>query len=271
MTGAAQALRSEHAGEYLRLARLWQQKQGLSWIFAAVDSSDLRDDLIERLDNAHTDARVQLPATADPVHLVALLAQGASHAARAHLVCPPGWQPDALWWQRLNTFRERLADAFPKPLIWWLSDDSITLAARNAPDFWNWRETVLNFTLQPQTLPASLPSAQLDFTGRAEKEALEQRLQDIQDYLARHDSSDAPAAHLLLEAARANARLGLWDASLACATQAKSNFVALGNERMAAQVKGQIAEILQARSQLDEALAGHAREADMARERPRAT
>lgn len=276
----ARELRSEHSGEYLRLARLWQHKQGLSWIFAAVDSSGLRDDLIDRLDRAHTDARVLLPATADPVHLVALLAQGASHAARAHLVCPPGWQPDAMWWRRLNTFRERLADAFPKPLIWWLPDDCITLAARNAPDFWNWRETVFDFTLPPQAVPASLLSAPFDFAGRAEKEALEQRLQDIQDYLARHDPSDAPAAHLWLEAAGANERLGLWDASLICATQAKSSFSALGNERMAAQAQGKIADILQARGQLDEALAvwrddvlpvfelaGYTREAGLARER----
>ena len=251
----ARAVRSEHSGEYLRLARLWQRKQGLSWIFAAVDASDLRDDLIDRLDCARTDARVVLPRAIEPVHLVALLTDASAKAARAHLVLPAGWQPDAPWWQLLNTFRERLADAFPKPLIWWLPDDCITLAARNAPDFWNWRDTVLNFSVQPQAVPASLPSARFEFDGRSEKEAVQRRLKDIEDYLARHGHTGAAAAHLLLEAASANQRLGLWDASMRCARQAHGSFIDLGNDRLAAQAKGQIADILQARGKLDEALA----------------
>lgn len=250
-----QDVRSELSGEYLRLARLWQRKQGLSWIFAAVDSSDLRDELMDRLDSRHTDVRVLLPAMTDPVQLVAQLENASAHAARAHLLLAPGWQPDAPWWQRINTLRERLADAFPKPLIWWLPDDCVTLAARNAPDFWNWRETVLNFSLPLPPVQVSLPSEPFSYVTSTEKEAIRQRLKDIEDYLASHDRSSAEAAHLFLEAAYANDRLGLWDASLTCAEQAERCFSALGNERMAAQAKGQMADIWQARSKIDEALA----------------
>jgi tetratricopeptide (TPR) repeat protein len=113
-----------------------------------------------------------------------------------------------------------------------------------------------------------------------EKETLQLRLKDINDYLASHDRSSAAAAHLLLEAASAYERLGRWNDSMVCAQEAHSSFFALDNDRLAAQAKGQIADILQARGQLDQALLiwqeqvlpifdalGYSTEADMARKR----
>ena len=251
----ADAVHSEHSGEFLRLARLWQRKQGHSWIFAAIESSGLRDQLIARLDTQHTDARLALEAYADPVQWVARLAEACTRAPRAHLVLAGAWQPDAAWWQQANTLRERLAEAFPKPLILWLPDACITLAARHAPDLWNWREAVISFSEPLPPVPEPLPSAPFNFTGGMEKEAIELRLQDINDYLATHDRDSAAVAHLLLEAASAYKRLGCWDDSMACAQEAHSSFVTLGNDRLAAQAKGQMANILQARGQLDQALA----------------
>lgn len=138
--------------DFLRLNRLWENKQGQSWIYAAVESFDLREQLIAQLNIQNTDARLALEANANPVHLVERLADVCAHAPRCHLVLAGEWQPDAAWWQYVNTLRERLAEAFPKPLIFWLPDACITLAARNAPDFWNWRETVVSFSepLAPQ-------------------------------------------------------------------------------------------------------------------------
>jgi len=251
----ADVVHSEHSGEFLRLARLWQHKQGHSWIFAAIESSGLRDQLIARLDTQHTDARLALEAHADPVQWVARLADACALSPRAHLVLAGAWQPDAAWWQQVNTLRERLAEAFPKPMILWLPDACITLAARHAPDLWNWREAVVSFSEPLARGPAPLPSAPVNLKGGMEKEAIELRLQDISDYLATHDRNSAAAAHLLLEAAGAYERLGRWDASMTCAQEAHSRFIALGNDRLAAIAKGQIANILQARGQLDQALA----------------
>lgn len=249
------AVHSEHSGEFLRLARLWQHKQGHSWIFAAIESSGLRDQLIARLDTQHTDARLALEAHADPVQWVARLAEACTRAPRAHLVLAGAWQPDAAWWQQTNTLRERLAEAFPKPLILWLPDACITLAARHAPDLWNWREAVVSFSEPLPPVPAPLPSAPVNLTGGMEKEAIELRLQDINDYLATHDRDSAAAAHLLLEAASAYERIGRWDDCITCAQEAHSSFVALSNDRLAAQAKGKIADILKERGQLDAALA----------------
>ena len=84
----------------------------------------------------------------------------------------------------------------------------------------------------------------------------------------------------MLEASRAHERLGQLTQSAACAQGAVEAFSAQGNDLFAAQAQGKIADILQARGKLDEALAmwrdealpvferiGYAVEAKIARER----
>lgn len=125
-----------------RLERLWKRRRGPAWMFAAVESERLRDELIGRLDACRMDSRLQLPT--NPKYLEGILAKAG--AQRAHLVLPPGsWTPDAPWWKFVNAHRVSLAAAFPRPVIWWLPDACITTAARCARDSWNWRDAVFYF------------------------------------------------------------------------------------------------------------------------------
>jgi len=249
-------VRSEHSGDFLRLARLWDKRTHFSLIFAACDNPLYRDGLIKQLAAVRPGMCLELQATDTPddwlVHLQAATQAG---ARRVHTLLPQSPADAPRWWQRVNGLRERLADAFPAPLLLWLSDADIETAAHQAPDLWNWREAVFSFThVAPFVLPV-LPSDRFSATeGAAEAQRVRQRLEDIQSYLQRHTGDPLASAHLRLEAAQAHERLGQWTESEHAARLAATAFRMAGNDLLAAQAMGQIADVYQARGQLDEAL-----------------
>ena len=249
-------VRSEHSGNFLRLAQLWGKRSHFSLLFAAYDNPQYRDGLIERLDAIRPGLCLALQATDPPEDWLAQL-QTATQAGmdRVHTLLPQHPADAARWWQQANVLRERLADAFPAPILLWLTDTDIDTAAHQAPDLWNWREAVFPFT---HTAPVALPALSSErFSasgGGLQAQHVQQRLNDIQHYLQQHTGDPQAAAHLQLEAAQAHERLGQWAESETAARTAASAFQLAGNAQLAAQAKGQVADILQARGQLDEAL-----------------
>ena len=248
-------VRSEHSGDFLRLARLWVRRTHHSWVFAVVNAELYRDELIARLDRLKASAHLTLLPTQTPLDwLHALSKVNAEGAQRLQVTFTAGWLPDAPWWHQANVLRERLADAFPHLVILWLPDASVTEAAHSAPDLWNWRETVCNFSLSARVDVPTLQTPAFSSITGGDKARTLARLADIRAYLAQHGSVSAAAAHLLLEASRAHERLGQLTQSAACAQGAVEAFSAQGNDLFAAQAQGKIADILQARGKLDEAL-----------------
>lgn len=257
---AAAEVRSEHSADFLRLRQLWLKREQFSLMFAAVDNPDYRDGLIDRLDALRPGLRVQLEPGATPeAWLQQLQAATQTGARRLHCVLPDSLALTAdarkHWWQRANLLRERLAEAFPAPLLLWMSDADIDRAAHQAPDLWNWREAVFSFT---QPTPLSLPdqpSPRYTPLSDTDAQAVQQRLKDIEHYLQQHADDDSlTAAHLLLETSQAQQRLGLWADSETAARQAARAFAQAGNAQLTAVAQGQVADIRQARRQLDEAL-----------------
>jgi tetratricopeptide (TPR) repeat protein len=250
-------LRSEHTGDFLRLAQLWEKRTHLSWMFAAVNAPDYRDAIIRRLDARYKTQRIELSVqtTAHSLEQAMLQARNAHHQ-RLHIVCADGFIPARDWWPVLNTMRERLASAFPHTVIWWLPDACITDIAQQAADFWNWRELVCNFQLNaPTRTPHEHERVQFDGVQGFEKASLEKRLKEINAYLADPDHQDNSAnAHLWLEASRAHRRLGEMNLAMTEADKAKQLFQHSKDALNASFASGQIADILQARGQLDEAL-----------------
>jgi tetratricopeptide (TPR) repeat protein len=55
--------------------------------------------------------------------------------------------------QRFNLRRESLAKACPKPLLLWLPEYLIKDLAEQAPDFWEWRQAVIDLSYLPIALP----------------------------------------------------------------------------------------------------------------------
>ena len=253
-------VRSEQSGDFLRLARLWQRGKTHSWIFVALDVAQERDAFIQRLNALAAGGCVSVQPGQTARDLEHALTQ--SHQfERLHIVLEPGCIWDAPWWQDANTLRERLADAFAKPLVFWLPDDAVTAAARYAPDLWNWRETVIDLN---RRIAFDMPATRtpvFDGVTTMDKQAVLERLTELEAFFSANaaleqvDSNSPSVGYLKLEAARAYERLGRWEDATACVKDASALFERLDNLRMLAQAKGQIADILQARGKLDEALA----------------
>ena len=246
---------SEHTGDFLRLQTLWEKRSHFSLIFAAMDHLVYRDVLIERLKTGHQVARIVIGPLETPHDwLQALERAYQAGAKRAHTVLQLEPSNAAAWWRQANVLRERLADAFPAVIVVWLRAQDIETAAHQAPDLWNWREGVFNFVRAQPMLAPQLLSERFSPLIDADAQGVQQRLQEIQNYLAKSPEGTGSAAHLRLEAAQAHERLGQWDESEAAAREAAQDFFLAGNSRLAAQAKGKIADILAQRGDLDEAL-----------------
>ncbi|MEN9368262.1 MAG: hypothetical protein RL489_2620 [Pseudomonadota bacterium] len=232
---SASDILDEHTGAFLRLRRLWERRSHFSLVLAMVDNPDYRDTLIARLDTVLPGARIDL-TSADPP--AAWLRQGEAQCAqglrRLHVCLPLDARHDDLWWQQANVVRERLADAMPTLQVVWLSQADVDTAAHQAPDLWNWREAVLDFTV-PVVQPARIA-------------ALTERLAEISDFLDRQDRQPdhdrRPSAHLLLEAARVHRQLGHWEQSRRAAQRAASLFAAHGDTEHAAAARAEETEAI---------------------------
>ena len=259
---SASDILDEHTGAFLRLRRLWERRSHFSLVLAMVDNPDYRDMLIARLDTVLPGARIDL-TSADPP--AAWLRQGEAQCAqglrRLHVCLPLDARHDDLWWQQANVVRERLADAMPTLQVVWLSQADVDTAAHQAPDLWNWREAVLDFTalvVQPDRM-ASLPDPAKALGFGTDAPALTERLAEIDAFLTRQsqlpDPDERLSAHLLLEAARAHRQLGQWSQSASAALQAADLFAACGDAAHAAKATAEEADILRLTGSLDKALA----------------
>ena len=254
-------IRGEHSGAFLRLRQLWERRSHFSLVLAMVDNPDYRDALIVHLDAVQTGTRIDLtPADPPAVWLQQGEARCAQGQRRLHVCLPLDTRHDDHWWQQANTVRERLADAMPTLQVVWLSRADVDTAAHQAPDLWNWREAVLDFTatadLPDRAVP--LPDPTKAFSFGMEAAALTERLTQIEDFLSRQaqlpNPDNRPAAQLLLEAARAHRQLGHWEQSVSAAQQAAELFTACGDAAHAAQARAEEADILRYQGALDRAL-----------------
>jgi tetratricopeptide (TPR) repeat protein len=160
-----------------------------------------------------------------------------------------------------NLHRDLFPEACPAPTVLWLAPWATTVLARSAPDLWHWRAATFDFTrVMPAPDTGSLeppppPYPRFGYLDDAEIRTLEQELGEV---------APGPAAatpRKRAHAARLRQRLGAallyrgdWDRALALLHEAEQVFAELGDVRERAVTMGQIADILQARGQLDEAL-----------------
>ena len=224
-------MRKEHSAAFLRLSQLWQKRSHYSLLLAAVDDCAYRETLIARLQEQAPAHRIDLRPTDLPQQWLERLQEAhAAGATRVHVCLPISPRRSEDWWHQANVLRERLADAFSAVQLLWLADADVDAAAHHAPDLWNWREGVFGFSSEwiPPRVP-DVPGQQFLASSGADSAAVIERLAHIERALEVSDVGDVGAAHLLLESARADERLGHWPAAEAAAERAAKGFEQAGN------------------------------------------
>jgi hypothetical protein len=256
------APRSEHLGSFQRLCRLWEQRNHFSLILAVVDHTGYRDALIEQLNAVRLGHRLKLAPDDPPlVWLTGVQSACAKRPAALHVFLPLDSPRTQIWWQQANLLRERLADAATLPQIVWLTHADVEVAAHQAPDLWNWREAVLDFTVGLTQAPALTAEAarRTELPLNADAAPSLQRLQQIEAFLA--DSSTRQpepdpllVATLKAEAAAGHLLYGVAEHSLAEANEAAKLFLQQGDPLRAAKVLQVAAHALAILGQLQSAI-----------------
>jgi len=154
--------------------------------------------------------------------------------------------------QRLSYRREALAEMIPATLVFWLTPGDLKRFSHEAPDLWAWRTAVADFSLQllrrDETHRATVS------LGAADLQAKRSRVAQIAGYLADKPGLSDADTGLLLEAAAIHEMLGEWDQAVQAAKTALACYDENDDRRGVANAQGKIADILQARGELDEAL-----------------
>jgi len=248
-----------HSGGHPRdLLRLLEHGDGFQLVFALCLSIAYRQRIIDEIAVRHpATMTVDLHDASDPSALIDALRGLAAERQPIHVVGVEAWLrragPPAL--QALNYRRESLAAAVRRTLVVWLEPGTITRFAREAPDLWAWRAAVLDFSHPPAQRAAV--HEQAIFLGSAERRERERRLADIAAHLQSVAGPAEPAgpdAELMLEASEIEQELGHPEAAMAHAEAARAIFRRIDDRRGEAWAASRIADILQARGQLDEGL-----------------
>jgi len=248
-------LDSRHSGDFLRLQRLLEHGDGFQLVFAACVSVAYRQLLIERIDARHPSAAVlDLSSRSDPSALLEGMRQIGPQHQPIHLFGIEAWLrragPEAL--RALNYRRETLAADTPSTLVLWVEPATIPIFASEAPDLWAWRAAVLDFS-HPLALREAVHD-QSPILGSAERARRTQRLREISDHLKAISEPAGPDAELLLEASHIEQALGHLDAAGDRAVAASAIFRRLDDSYGDARAAGRLADILEVRGELDEAL-----------------
>ena len=168
--------------------------------------------------------------------------------AAIHVTGGPAWF-DLQRWEAFNIRRDAVAHEVRASLLLWLDEDAIADLARVAIDLWAWRTAVITFAAAPQRLTMREPDIRpIDDRTRDERAA---RIEFLRRILLEPDIPEDMRAGFGLEMGDLAASLGrAFDAESAY----RAGVAAAPDEHARAVAMGRVADILQARGELDEAL-----------------
>ena len=249
-------LRSEHSGPFLRLQRLVNGRRSFTLCFLTYSDSVYRDEVASFLEgrlNAHLriaidpEERIGTEALFDRLSVE----PDGGPAQLAGLDQWPEGLDDLLG--RLNQRREALAERCPRPLFVWVLSSQLAAVATRAADLWAWRSGVFDFALPPATVHADLPPSHPDVpvVYASDREA---RIEKLQSYLAKRSPLRPTDVDLLVDLGDLQRSLGSVAEAEAAYSRAQEALTMLDDRRRCAITQGRIADILQTRGQLDEAL-----------------
>ncbi|MGB8842601.1 MAG: hypothetical protein WCC64_16190 [Aliidongia sp.] len=258
LSGASVVLPPACQEGFARLAKLVQARPGkFQLLFLDCRDETLRDRLIAQLNellaaNGRHPASLRLRTGDHPdfATVEQALVTLAGTSSVLHVTGGPSWF-DSAKWESFNIRREAVAQQVKASLLFWLDPDSIAALARIAIDLWAWRSAVINFATAPGELPRAVPER--DFRIFDDR-ALAERQKRIAFLRAVTQESDLPAEIRFGLAAE----LGDLLAGIGQTAEAESAYrdvaEAAIDERFRAVARGKIADMLEARGELEEAL-----------------
>ena len=249
-------LRSEHSGAFLRLHRLLNGRRSFTLCFLTYSDSVYRDKVAGFLEgrlSAHVRVSIDPTARIGTEALFDSLSADprSSPAQITGLESWPEGLDDLLG--RLNRRRETLAERCPRPLLFWVLSSHLEKVATRAADLWAWRSGVYDFTLPSRAVRTDLVQHHLDSPPVYGPER-QVRIEKIQRYLATRSSLRPTDVDLLLDMGDLLMWLGNTTEAATAYSRAQEALATLDDGKRYAIARGKIADILEERGQLDEAL-----------------
>lgn len=141
----------EHTGELRRLQKILRSYQGFQLIFALyTDPPAYRNQLIEEINTPFKQARLlDVRGLPDFSHFETLLTTAAKDADVIHIIGLDAWllgDGVNVHLHGFNIHRESIAEHCPKPIVLWMPEHLTKAFALTAPDCWEWRRAVLDFS-----------------------------------------------------------------------------------------------------------------------------
>ena len=253
-------LAETHAEEFERLRRAILSGGGFRLLLAQYNLPYYRDGIIDRLRHLVPRSRVFHVDREEPEDFAALQARMSELSEKAEVLHVSGlanWRavPEKSWLKSMNHRRESLARQCPIAMVLWLSGRLVRELALQAPDMWAWRGGVFDFSVRADIESPLPPKLDSTFLSRPERQRRRARIDELESYLASSpDISAGLRASLLNEQGEIYVTLGEPGTAMACFEKALHIFSSLGDETNKAETMGKIADILQERGELDEAL-----------------
>jgi len=248
-------LHDQHSAEILRLRHFMEMAEGFSLMIAEYTLPHYRDAVIQHIQHFEGSHATYKPEREQPFEqFETTLSQLCKTHSLVQVIDTESWleTPKIGAYTALNYHRERYSTHWPCLVIFWLTPPLIQQFAQQAPDLWAWRTAVLSFALPQETAPQIHQDTL--FLGAAAAQQSQQRLKQIDTFLAQQLTPCASNCSLLKEAAEISRQLGELGQSMHYATQALKTAQTFNDRRSEAFAQGLIADIFEQRGELDNAL-----------------
>lgn len=246
-------LQSSHSGVFIRLQKTISNR-GFTLCFLTYSDSTYRD-IVARFLRARLGAGQPVSAADERIGTETLLQRLAGDRATPAQIIDIELWPDGLddILKRLNHRREALAERCPHPVLVWTRTQTTRQVATKAAGLWAWRSGVFDFTL-PEDGDIR-PLQHVDIRPYATRSNVaSERIAELREYLAANRPWCSADVNLVIELGDFYRSLGESTKAEASYREAESASKDFDDPRRHAVIRGRIADILQDRGELDEAL-----------------
>ncbi|MFI3217858.1 MAG: hypothetical protein QX189_01895 [Methylococcales bacterium] len=248
-------LDSRHSGDVLRLINLLDDGKQFCLLLAEYNNAQYRDQVIDELASQYPEQAIISAANTDD--LISTLQETPSHASVLHIIDTQQWFDNHTLHSivlRLNQRRDWLAQHVNRGMVFWLSAAHINAFSHAAPDLWAWRKAVVDFCNYAEDKPTQAIYSQRLDENSTDYPDKQQRLTEISDYLASKNRYSLADAALWHEKSRILISIADYDAAVISIQQALGIYQDYNDKRATAVSYGDLADVLEARGDLDGAL-----------------